>query len=109
MAIAKAFKCAANHAHAIDRTTPGAPMQRLARELRGVPGLSVKLLSSDRKCIVAFRSFGRALRTQEDIAEAVSAFARLPPSSCAAKASPPRTSRCSARPIRSRSMTRLKG
>ncbi len=49
--------------------------QRLGLELRGVPCLPLELLTPDRKSIVASRSFGQALRTQDEVAEAVSAFA----------------------------------
>ena len=57
------------------RTRFGVVIQRLGLELRGTPCHALELLTPDRKSIVASRSFGRALRTEEEIAEAVSAFA----------------------------------
>lgn len=53
----------------------GVVTQRLALELRGVPCLPLELLAPDRKSIVASRSFGQALTAQDQVAEAVSAFA----------------------------------
>lgn len=57
------------------RTRFGVVTQRLALELRGIPCHALELLTPDRKSIVASRSFGQALRTEEEIAEAVCAFA----------------------------------
>jgi DNA polymerase V len=57
------------------RTRFGVVTQRLALELRGIPCLPLELLAPDRKSIVASRSFGQALTLQDQVAEAVSAFA----------------------------------
>lgn len=57
------------------RTSFGVVTQRLGLELRGIPCLPLELLTPDRKSIVASRSFGQALTTQDQVAEAVRAFA----------------------------------
>lgn len=57
------------------RSRFGLVMERMGLELLGVPCLPLELLTPDRKSIVASRSFGRALTTHEEVAEAVSAFA----------------------------------
>ena len=53
----------------------GVVMQRLCLELRGVSCLPLELVVADRKSIISSRSFGRLIKTREEVEEAVSTFA----------------------------------
>jgi DNA polymerase V len=53
----------------------GVVMQRLGLELRGTSCLPLELVASDRKSIISSRSFGRLIKTREEVEEAVRTFA----------------------------------
>lgn len=49
-------------------------LERLVHELRGTPCIALEETSPDRKSIMASRSFGRPVRSREELAEAVATY-----------------------------------
>ncbi len=52
----------------------GVVMERIARELRGIPCMALEEVTADRKQIVSSRSFGRVTKSLVDLEEAVTQY-----------------------------------
>lgn len=52
----------------------GVVLERLVRELRGVPCLALEEIAPERKSLIVSRSFGRPVASRRELSEAVAAF-----------------------------------